>query len=174
MKTTIVVLSALLLLVIGPHVSPVNWHTTPYKWKEPRIFHEPFDEDYEHRIEISHIKSDEKIKEDRKNEIVYSPNKAYWYTVYLPDTMKSGPWSTEIKIFNERDYVIDIKLIDHAATYMTTIKWINQKLLYIEFWWGRVRGSYVIFDVETEKIIVKEMVCDGGLAFQQWHENRNQ
>jgi hypothetical protein len=150
-----------------------QWHTTPDKWKEPRMFHSEFDKNYENRIRISHAQIDKKIlSEQNTKERNYSPNKAYWFVVYSPDTMKPGPWSTEINIFNERDYIVKIELVDHAATYMTTTKWINEKLLYVEFCWGRILGTYFIFDVENEKIIIKEMVYDGGIAFQQWQQIR--
>ena len=153
-------------------VSSYDWHTTPDKWREPRVFYDDFASKYEERIKISHVVIDKKITDEKKNDINYSPNKAYWFIVYTPDTMKPSPWSTEIEVFNERDYLIKIELIDHAATYMTTTKWINDKLLYIEFWWGRVLGTYLIFDVEKEKIIIREMVKDGGIAFQQWQQNK--
>jgi hypothetical protein len=149
-----------------------EWHTTPDKWKEPRIFHSGFEKEYQNRIKISHTKLYSKNAAQNEKEKNYSPNKAYWFVVYSPDTMKPGPWSTEINIFNERDYIIKIELVDHAATYMTTTKWINEKLLYIEFWWGRILGTYLIFDVENENIVIKEMVYDGGIAFQQWQQIR--
>jgi hypothetical protein len=86
--------------------------------------------------------------------------------------MKPGPWSTEIRVFNERDDIIKIELGDHAATYGTSIKWVNEKLLYIQLWWGRILGTYFIFDVEKEKIVIKEMVYDGGIVFEQWQQNQ--
>ncbi len=149
-----------------------EWHTTPDKWKEPRIFHSEFEKEYENRIKICRTKLYNKISEQNEKEKNYSPNKAYWFVVYSPDTMKPGPWSTEIRVFNERDYIIKIELLDHAAQYVTTTKWINEKLLYIELYWGRVLGTYFIFDAEKEQVIIREMVHDGGIAFQQWQQNR--
>jgi hypothetical protein len=155
-------------------VSSLEWHTTPDKWKEPRIFHEPFEPTFEDRIKISRIALNKTAEKMDKKKLQYAPNQAYWYIVDAPDTMKPGPWSTEIKIFNERDYLISVKLIDYAAQYMTTIKWLNEKLLYVQFWWGRIVGSYFILDVEKEKILIKEMVYDGGQAFQQWQQQKKQ
>ncbi len=146
--------------------------TPPDKWKEPRIFHAEFDKDYENRISVSNVELDKKILEENEREKNYSPNKAYWYLVNSPDTMKPGPWTAEIIVFNERDYFIEIKLIDYAATYKTTIEWINEKLLYIRFWLGRIAGIYFIFDIEKEKVIIKEMFWDGHQAFQQWQQGK--
>ncbi|MBI4823691.1 MAG: hypothetical protein HY805_05620 [Nitrospirae bacterium] len=161
----------ILFFLISLNNAPAyDWHTTPDKWTGPRIFHSEFYNNYESRIQISHTNIDEKIL--REKERNYSPNGAYWFVVYSPDIMEPGPWSTEIRVFNERDYIIKIELIDHAATYTTTIKWINEKLIYIELWWGRVLGTYFIFDVEKEKVVIREMVHDGGIAFQQWQQNK--
>ena len=137
------------------------------------MFHSEFDKNYENRIRISHAQIDKKILLGKNiKERNYSPNKAYWFVAKFPDTMKPGPWSTEIRVFNERDYIIKIELVDYAAQYVTTIKWINEKLLYIELWWGRVLGTYFIFDAEKEKVVIREMVHDGGIAFQQWQQNK--
>jgi len=171
MKKLIVLL---FLLSISPdNVSALDWHTTPDKWKEPRNFYSEFDGRYESRIRISHSqKIDEKRSEKNIKEKTFSPNRAYWFTVHASDTMKPGLWSTDIEIFNERSYLIKIELSDYAATYATTARWINDKLLYVEFWWGRVLGTYFIYDVENESMIIKEMVHDGGTAYQQWQQNR--
>lgn len=149
-----------------------QWHTTPDQWEEPRIYHSQFDEDYANRIDISHVNPDNLPKENSKEKVL-SSNKAYWYIVRLPDTKKPGPWSAEILIFNERDYLIKINLADYAATYTVTTNWINEKLLYVQLWWGRILGTCFIFDVEKEKIVTKEMVHYGGIAFEQWQEGRN-
>lgn len=109
------------LVSISPHNSfAEGWHTTPDKWKEPRIFHSEFDNAYESRIRISHVKIDEKILKENEKERNYSSNHAYWFLVYPPDTVHLNPWSTEIRIFNERDYIIKIELVDYAGQYTTT------------------------------------------------------
>lgn len=42
----------------------------------------------------------------------------------------------------------------------------------IIIWWGRVLGTYFIYDVEKEKIIIKEMVHDGVIPFQQFQKTK--
>ena len=141
------------------------WHTPPEKWTQPRIFHSAFDGDFENRIVITQnplIHADV----DEKN---FSPNKAYWFAVSTPDFRKEGPWATLIQIFNERDYSIRIEIRDHN-NWEIKPKWVNEKLLYIEVWWGRIVGSYFLFNVESEMIIAKEMIHDGQMAFQQFQE----
>ena len=107
--------------------------------------------------------------EDIEGEKVLSPNKAYWYVLTISDTTKPGPFSGTVHVYNERDYLIQIQLLDIKSGAVTA-KWINEKLLYARTWLGRVKGFELIFDVETEKIIYHEMTNYGLIAFQQWQQ----
>lgn len=142
------------------------WHTSPDKWSEPRIYHSAFDEEFKNGIIISRVKV--KYNDQLKKEL--SPNNAYWYHVQSAAYMKPGPYTTDILIYNERPYLISLKLEEHSQ-YEPKIVWINEKLLYVEVWWGRILGTYIIFDVEKEQVITKEMIHDGVLPYQQYHQN---
>ncbi|MFQ3574188.1 MAG: hypothetical protein SNJ53_06100 [Thermodesulfovibrionales bacterium] len=162
----------LVLLIFSPRTtSSYQFHTTPDRWKEPRIFYGKFDKDLQGRIKISHIKPD--INTDHKNRR-YSPNNAYWFVVDDVDTTKPSPWTTQVRIFNERDYIISIVIKDYSAQYDMNAHWINDKLIYLQFWWGRVVGSYLIFDVEKEEVVIKEMFYEGGQVFQQWQKKKDE
>lgn len=155
-----------------------DWHTTPDKWKEERNFHSVFDAGYENRIIIGH----KYIKNNIKNKII-SPNKAYWFAAKprpLENLEKDGLYGINfaaftpnkpIYVFNERNYLIEIKPSkDDPDYHLRKINWINEKLLYIEVWWGSVLGTYFIFDVEKEQIVIREMVNDGVIPFMQWQQ----
>jgi len=147
-----------------------NWYISPLKWKEPRICHAPYDSKFTYNInlDVSKLPDDSKfahsinldvskLPDDLKDQI-FSPNRVYWYIAKFPDTTKPGPWSTVIQIYNERDYCIQLSLIDHK--YIPKVSWINEKLLHIRVWWGRILGSEFIYDVEHEQFIYKEMFFD--------------
>ncbi len=67
---------------------------------------------------------------------------------------------------------MNIRFEDHN-NYGMKVRWINEKLLYMQVWWGRILGSYLIFDVEKERTVVREMVNDGHIPFQQFQQLRN-
>jgi hypothetical protein len=158
-----------------------QYHTTPDKWKEPRNYQLPFNPNYENRIIVNHKKQNTEIKER-----ILSPNRAYWfagkprYEGNLEFDNKYGikfaAFSPDnpIYIFNERDYLIEIKPSKKDPDYfLSKVNWINEKLIYIEVWWGRALGSSFIFDVESESMIYKEMIRYGKIPFIQWQVIKN-
>ena len=144
-----------------------DWHTSPEKWEKPRIYHTAFDEEFASRLRTGIGAMPSQFTQ--KN---WSPNKAYWFMTIDPDTTKAGPRNTTISVFNEREYLLQISLLDHIQCGKPKVKWINEKLLLIRVWWGRVLGTDIIYDVEKEEIIYKEMFHDGETFFQQWQEVR--
>lgn len=138
-----------------------SWHTTPDRWSEPRIFHSPYLPRYDFRIVFDKVAVD--VPEEGR---LYS-----WFYVKEPNTLRDGPWTTEIFVSNERKEITHISLIDHKD-YERRVEWINEKLIYVSIWWGRVLGTYFIYDVESEKVIIKEMMNDGTIPHMQWKGQR--
>jgi hypothetical protein len=167
----IVAICCIVLLITGcwgktPSIDNKQWtfHTTPDKWNESRVFHSPFDDKWADRIIIKRIPAIE-----IKSEKIFSPNKAYWFSIIDPNYSKSMTRNVQIDIFNERDYHISLQLME-IGNYVLQTKWVNEKLLYVRTWWGRVLGFDLLFDVEKEQIIYKEFVNDGGIPFMQWQQ----
>lgn len=154
------------LLLFASPIQAQNWHTTPDKWEMSRNYHTPYRESYDKRLVID--KSNKDIPEEGR---VYSPNHGYWLYVEEPEYGKNGPWDTHVYISNEREELIHISLLDHED-YVTRFEWINEKLVYVSIWWGRVLGTYLIYDVEREQVVIKEMVNDGVLPHLQWQQVR--
>ncbi|MGE0268161.1 MAG: hypothetical protein AB7S78_06885 [Candidatus Omnitrophota bacterium] len=138
------------------------WHTPPDRWENPRIFHSEFQTAFEDRVVIRTGRWPESAAEP-----VWSPNGAYRLVTVPPDFSREGPWNTRIYIDHERGSVLVVEIKDHNQ-WMPQVEWINEKLVYVSVWWGRILGSYFIIDVEQEKIIAKEMIHDGQIAYQQY------
>lgn len=86
-----------------------------------------------------------------------SPQGTAVYLVKEPDTMKPGPWTIEYEVFgNEtRPLHLRIHVLDDAYG-RARAKWLNEKLLWIQMWRGRIISTDAILDVETGKYIYKE------------------
>jgi len=120
------------------------------------------EKEYKNRLSLSHQPMPDTMNAEKR----FSPNNAYWFA--YQDAQSDKP----ILIFNEREYLIAVIVNPNGPIRSISAKWINEKLLYIEIWWGRVLGSGYIYDVEKEAIIYQEMVHDGVIPFQQWEPAR--
>lgn len=160
------IISLILFTACAVFAQHDDWHTKPDKWEEVRFYHTPFEERFASRILL-----EDSPLQPVPGEKQFSPNKAYWFSVSAPDYTGQPPWNTVILIHNEREDLIKITLLDHNNSEIT-LTWINEKLLQISVWWGAIVGTDFIFDVEKEDIVYKEMVRDGQIAYQQWHQPR--
>lgn len=92
-----------------------------------------------------------------------SPNKGYAFVV------EGSQPSARITIYAEKDHVVDIEFVELAG--LSDVRWLNEKLIFMRPWWGRIAATDLIFDVEREKIVYAEWVTDGSLARQQYLES---
>ena len=94
---------------------------------------------------------------------VYSPNKGYYFVA------EDGRPNGAVTIFAEKAYVIRIEFSELFG--LSEVKWVNEKLLFMRPWWGRIAATDLIYDVEAEKVIYTEGVMDAYLAFLQFRES---
>jgi len=156
----------------------VVWHTTPDKWAESRIYESPFNPEYSDRLTITH----EKLQQQFTMQVL-SPNKAYWFAATpdwpkLPVASCNGAEFTiqaedaPIFVFTEKEYLLKINLRHHYPNFAVTVRWINERLLFLQVWWGRILGSCYLLDTESECVIYKEMLHDGGIEYEQWQQDK--
>ncbi|MGA1871406.1 MAG: hypothetical protein ACMUJM_22990 [bacterium] len=162
MTRTMPILTILILLstLPAPTLANPNWPGLPPDcWKESRIVHKIDSwQKLKENFKIERIKLDKAVKFTN-----ISPNKGYSFK-------KEGfrPEVT-ISIYAEKDHLIVITISDVHG--VSDINWINEKLLFIRIWWGRIAIDDVIFDVENELIVYTEPAVDGYLAYQQAEES---
>jgi hypothetical protein len=139
-----------------------TWHTPPERWQGPRSYHTPFDPDFAGRVRLDRVR-DPVSPPGRE----LSPNGAYWFAVVEDDRTRPGPWDARVLVFVEREELLRLSLVDCRGV---QARWVNEKLLYVEVWWGRVLGTRLILDVEQGAVLYREMVNDGAIPYQQWRE----
>jgi hypothetical protein len=93
----------------------------------------------------------------------YSPNNGYYFT------LEGGRPTGSVTIYAEKDYLLRIEFSELFG--LAEVKWVNEKLLFMRPWWGRILGTDLIYDVEAERIVYVETVTDGYLAYQQFRES---
>lgn len=154
-----IVVTLISLVIVAFSASALSTHSKPVCWPDGRLIHRDFQEHYQDRItinQVAYVSSEDQV---------LSPNKGYWFSTIEPERDKIPDNVAKVFVYNERNYLLEIGATD--LTGMTEPTWINEKLLLLEFWWGRVLATQLIFDVEAEAVVWKEMYADGWNAYNQ-------
>lgn len=132
----------------------------PDCWEKTRLFHGRFEPDlWRTKMKINTLKE----PEPKPNPGTLSPNGGYFFIL-------DEEWPrARVTIYAEKDHMIDIKF---SGLYgLSDIRWLNEKLLFMRPWWGRIQGTDIIYDVEREQIVYAENITDGNIAYRQFRES---
>ena len=95
------------------------------------------------------------LNETMSSSHVYSTHTTSSYS-YLskPDFTQPGPYNTDIAVSGTTAHPVNLTLEfkDHANNDVTPI-WLNEKLLFIRVWWGRIVSTDMVLDIETGKFL---------------------
>ena len=127
----------------------------PDCWAEPRMAHSVQDlgDAWERNTRISTRQAGKPALGQA------SPNKGYLFAVD----------GSRVTIYAEKDHVVDIAFAELYG--LSEVRWVNEKLIFMRAWWGRIAATDLVFDVEREKFVYAESVTDGTLARQQYLES---
>jgi hypothetical protein len=94
-----------------------------------------------------------------------SPSETRWMITVSPDYRKPGPWNTTLIIGDRStgEPFLKAEFRDHGNAF--TARWLNEKLIFIEVWWGRIAASDLILDVENKKFIYNQLAHYGEITF---------
>ena len=84
-----------------------------------------------------------------------SPYGTRWFAESEPDFAKLGPWDTTVLIGDRNGSFLRFTAKNHASGGIL-VQWINEKLLFIRVWSGRIVSDDLILDVTTHRIIYSE------------------
>jgi hypothetical protein len=92
-----------------------------------------------------------------------SPNALGAVTVSAPDFMRDPPWSTRATITRPGAPPLRLELLQHANV-TPQVRWINDELLFVQVWWGRIVGTDLVIDVPGARVIYRRMFVYGPLG----------
>ena len=127
------------------------------EWTKPRNFHVAFEQEFQRNIEVAGEE-----KEGPPETAKFSENEVYWFNVEPYDEKGS---LQRILLSGEGDVAITLK--DTYSNFPIKVRWINEKLVFIRVWWGRIEGTDMIFDVEKQEFLSREMIYDGTQLYNQ-------
>ena len=89
--------------------------------------------------------------------------------VAIADTMKSGPYFNAVEVFSTKGNPISWRLEINNLKDNVRLQWLNEELLFLQAWWGRIVSTDAIFEVSSGRFIyVKE--ANYGLLIQPCEE----
>lgn len=73
------------------------------------------------------------------------------------DTTRPAPWTTRVIVQDTPDArkALHVEIRDHA-TYGVSHLWLNDRLLFLRVWWGRIVSTDLVVNAETGRIIHAE------------------
>ena len=77
-----------------------------------------------------------------------SPQGTKWFTQTQPDFTKNGPWTTTMLVGDENGTLWKLVFPNHGSGGVTA-RWINDQLLFLSVWPGRIVSIDLILNVET-------------------------
>ena len=84
--------------------------------------------------------------------------------VHIANTMKAGPWNNTIQIFTVSGPKHAWQIDAHDIRDNVTLQWINDDLLFIQVWWGRIVSTDSIFQISTGTFIYQQEANYGALT----------
>lgn len=89
---------------------------------------------------------------------VLSPHKTASYSItYKPNFSRPGPWNTVVEIQGTNSHPVNMLLtvLDHGNNDVS-LTWLNEHLLFVHVWWGRLVDGHLIVDIDEGKVIHAE------------------
>ena len=76
----------------------------------------------------------------------------------FPDFTQNGPWSTTFVIGppSGEGNLLRLSLARHANVHPLAT-WINEEILHVRVWWGRIAGSDLLVDVPRRELLYHRM-----------------
>jgi len=86
-----------------------------------------------------------------------SPHGTAFYVTRHPDTTRPGPWTTTLYVCGNkaRPLGLKIEVADHISAGVRA-NWINEKLLWLQVWRGRIVSTDLILDIEKAQFLYTE------------------
>ena len=147
------------MLQVGP-ASADEFHSSPYCWDEARTY--ASEELARIDVAIAQIDIDKGI------EGTLSPNGAYEFDITGQSNGAHPEWRPRLLVFNERPYLLEIQF--PSTKTISDAEWINENLIFVRLWRGRIAGSDFIIDVEKEAIVYQQPIRQGEIAFEQYKQ----
>jgi hypothetical protein len=124
------------------------------------VRYSPLDSSYGERIMLATINDFSGQPSTKKR----SPQGTRYVLLESAGFSGPGPWTTTALIggvgLNGR--LLKLSFINHASGGVR-VQWLNEKLLFVEVWWGRIASTDLILDVSSKTFLYRETADYGDM-----------
>ena len=87
----------------------------------------------------------------------FSPQGTRWLALVGPDFTRPGPWHSTIHLGEAGHSLpfLSLHFHDHSSGGVKAM-WLNEKLVFVRAWWGRVVSTDGVFDVQSQQWLYRE------------------
>ena len=89
--------------------------------------------------------------------------------IAIADTMKPGPYSNTIEVFSTAGESISWRIEINDLMDNVRLRWINDDLLYVQAWWGRIVSTDMLLEVSSGRLVYAKE-ANYGLLVQSCRE----
>lgn len=114
----------------------------------------------ESEIRMTTIRDESRPADDQLEK---SPQGTKWFAESKPDFTKNGPWTTAVLVGDQSGTLMKLVFPNHGSGGVAA-RWINDQLLFLSVWPGRIVSIDLILNVETAKFIYSEKANYGLLT----------
>jgi hypothetical protein len=154
--TLMLIVIQLLMVVIGLNTSYSETSISDTECREyDEVYYEKPDEYVLSRINLEKLDSDSELPSSLSDTTgEFSPQGTKHYIIQSADFTKHGPWNSSIYVLGNRANPLKIKIAfrDHGNGGVRA-RWLNEKLLFVQVWWGRIVSTDLILDLDAAQWI---------------------
>ena len=90
-----------------------------------------------------------------------SPQRTSTLTNYSFDSQKAGSGTVVTALQTRRGKHI---FLSFSPAIGSSAQWLNEDLVYLQVWWGRIAASEMVFDASTKKFVYRKLANYGYLS----------
>jgi hypothetical protein len=153
---------------MGPLLSPEQWQGYD------RVAYAPAPPEALREITVTRLPPDVPAALELAGLVAFrAPHGTAFYVMRCPDTTRPGPWKTVMYVFSNQARPIRLKVtIANHLSAGVRAKWINEKLLWLQVWRGRIVSTDLILNIETAQFLYSEEANYGILLLSPEEQKR--
>jgi hypothetical protein len=143
------------LLTLRFSQQPVGSTTCP---EYDHVAYSEIRRDWPGTIQVENLPRESRVRREAAgSDLKRSPHGTASYMLQAADTTKPGPWTSVIDVFGNAARPIHLRIrFSHPHQGDVRAQWLNEQLLWLQTWRGRIVSTDAILNVDTGRFIYEQ------------------